>query len=30
MHLLVIRLLSNEPNFLFVAAKPQDKTIYTI
>ena len=30
MHLLVIRLLSIQPNFLFVAAKLQDKTIYTI
>ena len=30
MHFLVIRLLSNQLNFLFVAAKPQDKTIYTI
>ena len=30
MHLLVIRLRSNQLNFLLVAAKPQDKTIYTI
>ena len=30
MHLLGIRLRSNQLNFLFVAAKPQDKTIYTI
>ena len=30
MHLSVILLRSIQLNFLFVAVKPQDKTIYTI